>query len=228
MIFGISFTGLFIERGTTKEPYIVPGRDYLIVVNDDIPYDFDGEYNKNLQKDIVFMDDVYGEATPAEKATLKAFQKLQKSLKAKGMTIGLLSGYRTKEDQQGVYDYYSNLPGWSETNKVSQAGFSEHHTGLVLNILILYQGEGDTEPIWYTETEERRQKIEYFKLLHENLADFGFIDRYPPGKESITGVPSEPYEIRFVGSAKIAHEIMDNGLCLEEYLSQHKNPFKKQ
>ena len=53
----------------------------------------------------------------------------------------------------------------------------------------------------------------------ESLADFGFIDRYPGGKEQITGFPSEPYEIRFVGSAEVAHAIMDNGLCLEEYIS---------
>ena len=77
----------------------------------------------------------------------------------------------------------------------------------------------DGEEIWYTETAERQKTIPFFKLLHETLADFGFIDRYPAGKEDITGMPCLPYLIRFVGSSEVAHAIMDNGLCLEEYVA---------
>ena len=95
------------------------------------------------------------------------------------MIVGLYSAYRTKEDQQAVYDYYSNLEGWSETNKVAQPGYSEHHTGLLLNVVIWYQGEEDEEATWYTETAERQETIPYFKLLHETLADYGFIYATP-------------------------------------------------
>ena len=42
------------------------------------------------------------------------------------------------------------------------------------------------------------------------------------GKEEWTGTQSEPFEIRFVGSPEVAHAIMDNGLCLEEYLEMNK------
>ena len=201
-----------VAKGTNSD------RDYLIVVNDDHPYEFGGDYDKTLQDDLVYLPDAYGEPTLVEKGTAKAFLELEKALYDKGMIIGLYTGYLTKENQQGIYDYYSNLEGWSETNTVRKPGFSEHHTGLVLNVLIWYQGEGDETPIWYTETAERQEKIAYFKTLHETLADYGFIDRYPKGKEDITGVLPEPYEIRFVGSSKIAHEIMDNNLCLEEFV----------
>ena len=194
-----------------------PERDYLIVVNDDHPYEFGGSYDEALQPDLVYVSDVYGDATPIEKGALLAFTQLQASLRDQGMTVGLLSAYRTEEDQDWVFHYYSDLDGWSETNKVQKPGYTEHHTGLLLNVVILYPGDTD-EMIWYTETAERQQNIPFFKLLHENLADFGFIDRYPAGKEDITGVPCEPYEIRFVGSPIVAHEIMDHGLCLEEYL----------
>lgn len=195
-----------------------PKRDYLVVVNDDHPYDFDGMYNRLLQDDLVYAADVYGEATPLEAATYLAFSQLQVAMKAKGLEIGLYSGYRTKEDQQWVFEYYGELDGWSETNRVQEPGYSEHHTGLLVNMVIFYPGL-DRGSDWLTETAERQASMPELKILHETLADYGFIDRYPAGKEDITGVPNEPYEIRFVGSTKIAHEIMDGGLCLEEYLA---------
>lgn len=195
-----------------------PNRDYLIVVNDQNEYNFDGPYNKALQDDLVYISDVYGEPTPAEKGTILAFTMLQQSLRDQGIEIGLYSGYRTKEDQQAVYDYYGNLEGWAETNKVSEPGFSEHHTGLLLNILIWGKDE-EGNMTWMTETPERQAAHPEFAKVHEALADFGFIDRYPSGKEDITGAPCEPYEIRFVGSSEIAHGISDNDLCLEEYIN---------
>lgn len=198
-----------------------PERDYLIVVNDQNEYNFDGSYNKALQDDLIYISDVYGEPTPAERGAVLAFTMLQQSLRDQGIEIGFYSGYRTKEDQQTVYDYYGNLEGWAETNKVSKPGFSEHHTGLLLNIVIWGEDE-EGNMTWITETAERQKTHPEFKVVHDSLADYGFIDRYPAGKEKITGVPCEPYEIRFVGSSTIAHKIMDNRLCLEEYLDDNK------
>ena len=59
---------------------------------------------------------------------------------------------------------------------------------------------------------------EIFAKVHERLADFGFILRYPEGKEDITGYAYEPWHLRYVGSAEIAKEITERGLTLEEYL----------
>ena len=200
-----------------------PERDYLTVVNEKNEYKFGGTYDKKLQKDIIYVSDYSGELTPIEKGTNAAFSLLKQRLRDKGVEIELYSGYRTKDDQQWVYDTYSNLEGWAENNKVVKPGFSEHHTGLLLNIVVWWPDEKVlSKRVWTTETAERQGKNPDFRVIHENLADFGFIDRYPAGKEEFTGMPSEPYEIRFVGSSKVAHEIMDGGLCLEEYL-QTKN-----
>lgn len=213
------------ESGDAFAVALNPERNYRIVVNDNNAYQFGGEYDKALQKDIVYMPDCYGELTPLESAASSAFQLLQYRLLSQGTDIRLFSGYRTKEDQQWVYDYYSNLEGWSDTNKVAKPGFSEHHTGLLLNIVLMIPDEEHPgEYIPATETAERQLSDPRYKPIHENLADFGFIDRYPAGKEDITGTPCEPYEIRFVGSSKIAHEIMDNNLCLEEYLGIASSP----
>lgn len=195
-----------------------PNRDYLIIVNDQNEYNFDGPYNTALQSDLIYVSDIYGEPNLIEKGAYLAFNMLQQKLHDQGVEISLFSGYRTKEDQQEVYDYYGHLEGWADTNRVLKPGFSEHHTGLLFNIVIWGQDE-EGNMTWMTETAERQATHPEFKVVHENLADFGFIDRYPAGKEDITGLPCEPYEIRFVGSSLIAHEIMDNNLCLEEYVS---------
>ena len=195
-----------------------PARDYLIVVNDKNEYQFGSTDDYELVEDLIYVSDCYGEPTPIEKGTNLAFSMLKQKLRDEGIEIELFSAYRTKDDQQAVYDYYSNLEGWAETNKVAEPGFSEHHTGLLLNIVIWGQAEEGGDMVWMTETVERQAAHPEFKIVHDTLADYGFIDRYPAGKEDITGVPSEPYEIRFVGSTKVAHAIMDNHLCLEEYL----------
>ena len=218
-----AFSACSVQNATANEGYIInPARDYLIVVNDQNPYDFNGDYAKQLSYDLIYTVDAKdGDVIGVEKATFLAFSELQYALALQGMTIGLYDAYRTAEQQQSVYDYYSNLEGWHETNKIAAPGYSEHHTGLLLNVLVMYS-EDDSEPIWYTETAERQQTIPYFQLLHQTLADYGFIDRYPAGKEDFTGVPCEPYEIRYVGSPEVAHAIMDNGLCLEEYVASIK------
>ena len=193
-----------------------PERDYLILVNDEHEYVFGGTYDQLLQQDLIYVTDFQGDATAIEKGANAAFSMLKHQLFGEDIYIELYSGYRTEDAQQWVYDYYSNLEGWSETNHIAKPGFSEHHTGLLLNIVIWWP----KIEAWATETPERTaEDPEFFAKIHNTLADYGFIDRYPEGKEDVTGYPAEPYEIRFVGSSKVAHEIMDNGLTLEEYLN---------
>ncbi len=198
--------------------WLNPNRDYLTIVNEQHEYIFGGEYDKALQSDLVNLKiDSDGNTALIEKATCQAFKSLKQYLYGKdGIAIRVYSAYRTKEDQQWVYNYYGNLEGWADTNRVAEPGFSEHHTGLLVNIIVWWPKIQQ----WATETPVRTaEDPEFFGKIHARLADYGFIDRYPAGKEEITGYPAEPYEIRFVGSSEVAHEIMDNGLCLEEYLA---------
>ncbi len=198
------------------EDFAITDRDYLIIVNDDNEYDFDGEYNKALQKDLVFIPNVVdGDVMAVEKATYLAFTLLQRDLlENDGIEIGLYDGYRTAEDQQYLLDVYAEGSNPNVT-KGNEIGFSEHHTGLLLDVVVWY-----SEDTWYSPTEERIKEIPIFKKVYERMADYGFIQRYPSNKADITGRDSKEFEIRFVGSAKIAHEITDNDLCLEEYLKQ--------
>ncbi|MBR2840123.1 D-alanyl-D-alanine carboxypeptidase family protein [Candidatus Saccharibacteria bacterium] len=206
------------EEETLSEPedpfakYLNPERNYLILVNKEHEYEFGGWYDQLLQDDLIQVSDNYEEPTYVENATHLAFGMLQTKLwNEYGILIWLYSAYRTEADQQWVHDNFGTIEGW---NTVAEPGHSEHHTGLMINFLVWHNNE------WYTETAERQQEDDFYTPIRATLADYGFIERYPAGKEDITGVACEPYEIRFVGSSKIAHEIMDNNLCLEEYLDE--------
>jgi LAS superfamily LD-carboxypeptidase LdcB len=95
---------------------------------------------------------------------------------------------------------------------VKRPGFSEHNSGLAVDLY----GSGDTS------LSPSFANTKAYAWLMEHCADYGFILRFPKGKESVTGVIYEAWHFRYVGDPAIAHAIMDNGLCLEEYLAQEK------
>ena len=109
-----------------------PERDYLIVVNDDNEYIFSGDYDIALKPDIIYLSDCYGELTPVEKGAGAAFTQLKQHLADQGIEVQLYSAYRTREDQQWVCDYFGNLEGWSDTNKIAKPGFSRHKAKCML------------------------------------------------------------------------------------------------
>ena len=59
-----------------------------------------------------------------------------------------------------------------------------------------------------------------FSKIHQKLAKYGFILRYSEGKDNITGYSYEPWHFRYIDDAKIAKEIMDKNITLEEYLKK--------
>ena len=91
-------------------------------------------------------------------------------------------------------------------------GYSEYHTGLALNLKV-YGADKKT----YTLDDAKYSEIAQW--LYENAADYGFVLRYPEGKEDITGVEYEdlPGHFRYVG-VPAATAMQEEGLCLEEFI----------
>ena len=135
-----------------------------------------------------------------------------------GIYIELDSARRSVAEQQDIMDRFIEKYGAEYAAKtVAQPGYSEHHTGLMIEFVVWYNGGDDSaEWTWYTVTAERATDP-YYQPIWSTLAKYGFIERYPAGKEDITGVTYEPYELRFVGSSAVATEIAAQGICLEEY-----------
>lgn len=150
--------------------------------------------------------------TYLEKTTAKQFEKLKKYAKQNGLVIDITSGYLSFEQQKKKYDYFVNKHGIEFAEKSAcLPGYSEHNTGLCIDCDIFRNGK------WAGIALNKDGSInEETAWLHTVLHKFGFILRYPKGKEDITKMKFEPWHIRYVGE-KVAEYIYDNNLTLEEY-----------
>lgn len=224
-----------ITEATTHTEYedpfkisLNPKRNYLILVNGQNEFEFGGKFDRALQKDLIYVSNVYGEPIQVEKGAYLAFSLLRSYLREeKGIDIDLYSCYRTQKEQQWFCDQSVGFdPEIPIDNPVDMPGHSERHTGLLLHIKVR-QPVGETKTyIWMSEFLKDQSENEDFEIIHESLARFGFIMRYPDGKEGVTGSPYRPYEIRFVGSSEDAKIIVNNKLCLEEYLADYEKYHK--
>lgn len=136
---------------------------------------------------------------------LAKLQQLQRDAQAQGINISnSYSGYRSYQYQTQLYNNYVNQHGEEEANTFSaKPGFSEHQTGLTFDLKD-FNGQLVEDPITS-------------QWIKENCAKYGFILRYPEGKEDITGYIYEPWHLRYVGE-EVANQIMNNNITLEQYL----------
>lgn len=133
--------------------------------------------------------------------------KLLKDAHALGLPLIVDSGYRSYDYQQVVLNALIKEKGNDAYKLVALPGTSEHQTGLAVDFAYYENGiynddvkEDDEEAIW----------------LKNNCWKYGFILRYPKGKEHITGYKFEPWHFRFVGP-KLAKKIYEENITLEEY-----------
>ena len=129
------------------------------------------------------------------------------------VNIELDSVTRSVAEQQTLWDNWTVEYGEDYVKKyVAVPGYSEHHTGLAIDICI----EKDGKRI--NDNDEMIAEKDIFAKIHTKLAKYGFILRYLDGKDDITGYGYEPWHFRYIDDAEVAKEIMDKGLTLEEYL----------
>lgn len=130
------------------------------------------------------------------------FNVLKNDAAACGLNIWLASGFRSYSLQSQIYNKNCYMYGQEITDTFSaRPGFSEHQSGLAIDVNTISDDFAYTpEAAW----------------LAENCWKYGFIIRYPLGKEHITGYKYEPWHIRFVGY-DMAKKIYSSGLTLEEY-----------
>ena len=135
--------------------------------------------------------------------TETAYNNLAAAARNEGYSIPLISGFRSYETQNTIYNNYISIYGQAATDTFSaRPGHSEHQSGLAMDV-----GKIDDD---YGNTPEG-------KWLALNAHRFGFIIRYPKGKEHITGYKYEPWHIRYLG-VDTATKVYSSGLTLEEFL----------
>lgn len=171
-------------------------------------------FNEEMIKDfeMVEYENYNEEIKYVERETLSHFEMLRAHLKVDGIIIDIESAYRSLEKQENLFLEFMRKYGIDYAEQiVAMPGTSEHHTGQAIDIIIQKDG------IWLEENEEFMKETEILEKIHKDLKYFGFILRYPKGKEDITGYPYEPWHFRYIGEQD-AMEIGD--LTLEEYLEK--------
>lgn len=185
--------------------------DYMILVNKThkLPDDWEDKVVLAEGKNI------YGETYLVEEKALESFEALREELLEEGIDIELDSVTRSVAEQQELWDEWTIEYGEDYVKKyVAVPGYSEHHTGLAIDICI------DKDGVRINDNDEMIAEREIFGKIHERLADYGFILRYLEGADAITGYSYEPWHFRYINDPAVAKEIMDAGITFEEYLGE--------
>ena len=137
-----------------------------------------------------------------------SLSKLIRSARQEGISLRIISGYRSYGTQESLYSSYVQTDGQNDTDNYSaRPGHSEHQTGLAADL-----GSSDG----YCDLDICFSNTASGKWLAKNSYKFGFIVRYEQGKESITGYQAEPWHLRYAGK-ELAKELHGSGLTMEEF-----------
>lgn len=150
----------------------------------------------------------YGE-NKIKNEVYQKFIEMFNAAETSGQKIIISSGFRTYEEQKETYNSYVDRYGVKKADTLAaRPGFSEHETGLTLDITT-----GNA-------TKDTFEDTEAFKWLNENSYKYGFILRYPKDKEDITGYDYEPWHYRYVG-VEVATKIHELDITFDEYYAYY-------
>lgn len=179
----------------------VPKEWNLIVVNrwNELPEDYDVELTELSNGQMV------------DSRIYPYLQEMFDAARTEGVYPVVREGYRTAEEQQEILDdkiqSYINQ-GYSQVKAertakewVALPGTSEHQLGIAVDI---------------NADKSKCSNEDVYGWLAENAYKYGFVLRYPLGKQKITGTSYEPWHYRYVGK-EVAREIYEREICLEEY-----------
>lgn len=208
----ISYVNIGLDNGFYENVKTVDnGHDITVLVN---------KYNKlqdDYEPELVELDSSMcvsdRGAQYLHKQALDAFTTMRDDAKQLGLNITAYGTYRSIELQHLIWNNAVNSGRTIEDvdSLNSRGGHSEHHTGLAIDVI---RNNNSIE-----ETEE-------YKWYSKNAHKYGFIIRYPKGKEHITGYKYEPWHLRYVGP-EIASDIYQRGITYEEYYVTILQPKEK-
>ena len=134
--------------------------------------------------------------------TSAAFVQMQNAAATEGLNLYISSGFRSYDRQKTIFNNNVNTYGRSHAETFSaRPGHSEHQTGLAFDINIINDSFANTPEA---------------KWVAENAHFYGFVIRYPKGKEDITGYKYEPWHLRYLGE-ELATELYESEKTLEEH-----------
>jgi zinc D-Ala-D-Ala carboxypeptidase len=186
-----------------SKPEVIP---VLVNKGNKLPKDY--QPSDLIYPDIPFMFEQKAEKRQMRAVAGSAIAKLFAGAKRDGVHLLGVSAYRSHGSQTALFNYYVDRDGYEAASTYSAVpGTSEHETGLAIDVTG-GNGECAAEDCFAGTVEA--------DWLQDHADEYGYIIRYPKGKDSITGYQYEPWHLSYVGKA-IAKEIMSRGITLEEY-----------
>jgi len=193
------------------EPTVEPDTDaksVSVIVNPNYKLPDNYEPDDLVYPEVRFIFNEKIEKRMLREEAAKALESMFEAAEVDGIYLAGVSGYRSHSTQTALFNRYVERDGYDVAKTYSaEPGTSEHETGLAIDVTSS-DGKcaaqdcfgGTVEAIW----------------LENNAQAYGFIIRYPKGKEDITGYKYEPWHIRYVG-VELAQQLHEQGLTLEEY-----------
>ena len=183
--------------------------ELFILVNENNKLEDDYVPSTLVESDIAF--EGYIECKQLDERTSNAAKEMFNAALNDNVNLIAISGYRSYSVQENLYNSRVEVKGVEKTRQyTAEAGASEHQTGLAIDIVC-----ND-----YPYLDEGFENTDAFKWLYNNCYKYGFILRYQKGKEDITGYNYEPWHFRYIENANIAKDIMDRGICFEEFINE--------
>ena len=183
--------------------------ELFILVNKNNKLAIDYEPNTLVDSDIAFEE--YIDCKQLDERTSNAAKEMFNAALKENINLIAISGYRSYSVQENLYNSRVEVKGIEKTRQyTAEPGASEHQTGLAIDIVC-----ND-----YPYLDEEFENTDAFKWLFNNCYKYGFILRYQKGKEDITGYNYEPWHFRYIGDVDIAKDIMDRGICFEEFIDE--------
>ena len=183
--------------------------ELFILVNKNNKLAIDYEPNTLVDSDIAFEE--YIDCKQLDERTSNAAKEMFNAALKENINLIAISGYRSYSVQENLYNSRVEVKGVEKTRQyTAEPGASEHQTGLAIDIVC-----ND-----YPYLDEEFENTDAFKWLFNNCYKYGFILRYQKGKEDITGYNYEPWHFRYIGDVDIAKDIMERGICFEEFIDE--------
>ena len=198
-----SETSVLSETAPTPEPAFQQLGDWrLVLVNSEVPLPDDFQMTPTLFDTITVNSKMYPELT----ALINAAYNDE-------INLWIASGYRSVEEQENVLnravqrrmaDGMTYEKAYEDARlTIQEPGYSEHHTGLAVD---------------FNDVADDFRETKAYTWLQEHAEEYGFIERYPKDKESVTGIDYEPWHYRYVGKEH-AQRMNELHMCLEEYVA---------
>ena len=184
--------------------------DYLVLVNKFyyLPDDYERDDIESISLQYSY------DNNKASSIVIENFKIMKQDIENElGVHLMVNSSYRPYKDQEEIYNEYKKKSLKYADSYAARPGHSEHQTGLSIDLTSL-------EHPYINDSENSFDKSEEYEWLKNNCHKYGFILRYPEGKDYLTGYNTESWHFRYVGE-KVATQIFQEGITFDEYYAYY-------